>query len=75
MVRGLKSSDVSCQEEALENADQLIASLELKEACTSKINKSVTNTNPSSEIRPLVRITILYICVNHVLTLLFSILL
>ncbi|KAI7800503.1 tetratricopeptide repeat protein 12 isoform X2 [Triplophysa rosa] len=53
LVKGLKSSDVSCQEEALEKADQLIASLELKEACKTKINKNVINTNPSSEIRPL----------------------
>lgn len=55
LVKGFQSSDVSCREEALEKADQLIASLEQKEACKTKINKTVINTNPSSENKPLVQ--------------------
>uniref|UniRef100_A0A671R1G2 Tetratricopeptide repeat domain 12 n=1 Tax=Sinocyclocheilus anshuiensis TaxID=1608454 RepID=A0A671R1G2_9TELE len=44
-------SDVSCQEKAIAMADQFISSLEQKEPCKTKINKTVINKNPSSENR------------------------
>lgn len=52
LVKQLNSSDVSCQEKAIAMADQFISSLEQKEPCKTKINKTVINKNPSSENRP-----------------------
>uniref|UniRef100_A0A673II76 Tetratricopeptide repeat domain 12 n=1 Tax=Sinocyclocheilus rhinocerous TaxID=307959 RepID=A0A673II76_9TELE len=47
--------DVSCQEKTIAMADQFISSLEQKEPCKTKINKTVINKNPSSENRPQVQ--------------------
>ncbi|KAL1260730.1 hypothetical protein QQF64_008557 [Cirrhinus molitorella] len=53
LVKDLNSSDVSCQGKAIAKADQFISSLEQKEPCKTKINKTLINKNPSSENRPM----------------------
>ncbi|XP_051534806.1 tetratricopeptide repeat protein 12 isoform X1 [Myxocyprinus asiaticus] len=53
LVKELNSSDVSCQEKAVEKTDQFIASLEREKPCQTKINKTIINAYPSSENRPL----------------------
>ncbi|XP_043114301.1 tetratricopeptide repeat protein 12 [Puntigrus tetrazona] len=53
LVKELNSNDMSCQEKAIAMADQFISTLEQKEPCKTKINKTVINKNPSPENRPL----------------------
>ncbi|XP_016379430.1 tetratricopeptide repeat protein 12-like [Sinocyclocheilus rhinocerous] len=52
LVKELNSSVVSRQEKAVAKEDQFISSLEQKEPCKTKINKTVMNKNPSSENGP-----------------------
>uniref|UniRef100_A0A8C2JBF2 Tetratricopeptide repeat domain 12 n=1 Tax=Cyprinus carpio TaxID=7962 RepID=A0A8C2JBF2_CYPCA len=52
LVKELNSSNVSRQVKAISKADQFISSLEQKEPCKTKINKTVINKNPSSENGP-----------------------
>uniref|UniRef100_A0A673KT20 Uncharacterized protein n=1 Tax=Sinocyclocheilus rhinocerous TaxID=307959 RepID=A0A673KT20_9TELE len=55
LVKELNSSVVSRQEKAVAKEDQFISSLEQKEPCKTKINKTVMNKNPSSENGPVVQ--------------------
>ncbi|XP_026082108.1 tetratricopeptide repeat protein 12 [Carassius auratus] len=52
LVKEFNCSDVSRQEKAIAKADQFISSLEQKEPCQTKINKTVINKSPSSENCP-----------------------
>ncbi|XP_059389138.1 tetratricopeptide repeat protein 12-like isoform X2 [Carassius carassius] len=52
LVKEFSSSDVYRREKAIAKADQFISSLEQKEPCQTKINKTVINKSPSSENCP-----------------------